>query len=490
MNIVFIFTDTTNQHHLGCYGSRGAKTPHTDRLAAEGMRFDNSYSSSPVCTPARGCVFTGVHAVTNGAWYNDATPYSNVKMMGEVFAEAGCKVGYSGKWHLDGGLYLGLGKAQGGFPQEWWYDGRCYADDIGPEMEKRWRQFTRGGHESMLENAFAAEDCWAHRVTDRAIDFLEKAGDEPFLFVAAFDEPHGPYMCPREYLEAADPGGFEMRPNVHDSLDGKPRHQRIAAAGHVNCEEDLRAHWRYYSACNTFVDDQVGRLVAAVDRLHGDDTIVVFSSDHGEQMGSHGTWGKGYVMYEENIKTPLIVRGPGVRAGGVSRALVGQVDFLPTFCQLAEIDAPAQAQGRSFAPVLRDPNAQTQDYLYVTYTRFGNDGVPSLDTERDASWLIEGRGRMSEFYPSRTVLDGRYKLVVNLLDTDELYDLREDPYEMSNLIDDSLLGDVRTRLHEALLEQMQRTRDPLRSSAWVYRNWSARRDPHRQFSNPAQTGEQ
>ncbi len=481
-NIVFVFTDTTNRHHLGCYGCTGAKTPNTDRLAAEGVRFDNSYSSSPVCTPARGCVFTGVHAVTNGAWYNDATPYSNVKMMGEIFAEAGYKVGYSGKWHLDGGLYLGYGKAQGGFPQEWWYDGKNYVDDIGPEKAKQWKQFARQDWEGMLEMAFESEDCWAHRVTDRAIDFLEKAGDEPFIFVAAFDEPHGPFMCPREYLEAADPAGMEMRPNVGESLEGKPRHQTIMAEGHNNVEEDLRNYWRYYSACNSFVDAQIGRIVEAVDRLHGDDTIIVFSSDHGEQMGSHNTWGKGWVMYEENIKTPLIVRGPCVTKGGVSKSLVGQVDILPSFCEVAGIDIPEQLQGKSFAPILKDPNVVTQDKLYVTYTRFGNDGVPSIDHERDGSFLTSHKGRRGEFYPSRVMLDGRHKLVINLLDTDEFYDLQDDPYEMQNSIDDPAYKDVRDALHDALLDQLQKTRDPIRSAAWVYRPWSDKTDPYGQFT--------
>lgn len=467
-NIVLVLTDTTNRHHMGCYGCGAAVTPTLDRLAAEGVRFDCSYSSSPVCTPARGCIFSGVHAPTNGAWYNDATPYSNVLTMGEVFADAGYRVGYSGKWHLDGGLYLGYGKAQGGFPQRWWYDGKNYTDDIGAEMAARWKGFTRLNGRAQLEGAFRSEDCWAHRVADRCIDFLQTAGDEPFLFVAAFDEPHGPRMAPREYIEASDPSGYEIRPNVRDTLEGKPERHRLLAAGHENPEEDLRSYLRIYGACNTFVDAQLARIVETVDRLHGDDTVLVFTSDHGEQMGSHGCWGKGYMMYDESTRTPLVFRGPGV-APGVNAFPVGQIDLLPTFCELAGIDTPVQAQGRSLVPALKDPGARVNDAVMMTYTRFGNSGEPQRYPDLRAEELE--RERPQDFNPIRAAVDGRYKLVVNLFDRDEFYDLDADPYEMDNRIDDPALAARRDALHEWLLTEMVQTRDPIRCHGFADRPW-------------------
>ncbi|MFP4382184.1 MAG: sulfatase-like hydrolase/transferase [Candidatus Sumerlaeia bacterium] len=472
-NIVFVFTDTTNKHHLGCYGEPGAVTPHTDRLAEEGVRFDRSYCSAPVCTPARGTIMTGLHAPVNGAWYNDATPYRNVPMMGDIFKAAGVKVGYTGKWHLDGGLYNGYGKAEGGFPQEWWYDGKCYVDDIGPEKAKQWKQFARHDYEGMLENAFPAEDCWGHRVTNRAIDFLEKAGDDPFLLCVAYDEPHGPFMAPREFLEAIDPSKFKIRPNVIIGVpEGKPAHQEWVAHGHNNTEEDLRNYWRYYLACNSFIDSELGRLVDAVERLHGDDTYIIFTSDHGEQMGSHGGWGKGYTAYNENINTPLIIKGPNVARGAVSQALAGQIDLLPTLCDMAGIDKPEHLQGRSLMPVLRDPDSKVNEHVFVTYSRFGNDGEPEWDDEHDADHLFVPGKQRSEFYPWRAVVDQRYKLVINLLDTDELYDLEDDPYEMTNRINDPALASERDRLHKILLDELVHSRDPMRCTAWAKRAWS------------------
>lgn len=467
-SVVLILTDTSNRHHLGCYGSEGAITPNIDRMAREGVRFDCSYSSSPVCTPARGCIFTGVHAPVNGAWYNDATPYSNVRMMGEVFGQAGFRVGYSGKWHLDGGLYLGYGQAQGGFPQRWWYDGRNYVDDLGPKMQKKWKAFGGLSFQEKLRQAFEAEYCWARRVTDRCIEFLESADERPFLFVAAFDEPHAPYMVPREYLEAVDSSKFEIRPNVSEQLDDKPEHHRMLAQGHANREEDLRRFLRYYAACQSFVDHQVGRIVDAVDRLHPDDTVIVFTSDHGEQMGSHGCWGKGYMMYDESARTPLIVRGPGV-SRGVADCPGGQIDLLPTFCELGDVPVPDQAQGRSLVPVLQDPAGAVNEAVMMTYTRFGNSGEPRRYPQKDASELMAGRGQ--EFFPIRAAVDGRYKLVINLLDTDELYDLHRDPYEMENRIDDARGAQQRNALHDWLLTEMVQTRDPIRCHGFADRPW-------------------
>lgn len=468
-NIVFIFTDTTNRHHLSCYGGRGMPTPNHDRLASEGVRFDNCYSASPVCTPDRGCVFTGVNTPANGCWYNDATPFKNLPMMGDIFADGGYRVGYSGKWHLDGGLYLGYGRAEGGFPQRWWYDGKNYTDDLGPEKTKIWKAFSRGGWDAMLENAFPEEDCWAHRVVDRAIDFLQTADDEPFLFVAAFDEPHAPFMCPRRFLEAIDPNDYVHRPNVNAPLDGKPEHHKLLAEGHDNAEDDLRDFWRYFAACNAFADYELGRLLDAVERLHGEDTIVVFSSDHGEQMGSHGCWGKGYMMYEESVHTPLMVRGPGIHRGGVATGPVSHVDFLPTFCELAGIEPSRFVQGTSFAPTLADPVVRTREAVMATHTRFGNHSEPRRKNEEDLGEY--DRKATQEFHPIRMAADGRYKLVINLFEIDEFYDLESDPYEMTNRIDDPATAAERDRLHDWLLLEMVQTVDPIRCRRFRDRPW-------------------
>ncbi len=469
-NVVFIVTDTTNKHHLGCYGYENVSTPNHDRLAAEGLCFDRAYSSSPVCTAARGCMFSGLYASANGANYNDATCYRNVPMMGEVASAAGVRVGYTGKWHLDGGLYNGYGKADGGFPQEWWYDGKCYVDDIGPEKAKQWKQFARQDWNGMLENAFDEEDCWGHRVSDRAIDFLETAGDDQFLLCVSFDEPHGPFMCPRRFLEAADPDGLAIPPNVNMSLEDLPEQRKLAAKGHVNSEEDLRRYWRYYSACLSYVDYEIGRVCDAARRLHGDDTIIICTSDHGEQMGSHNTWGKGWAPYNECLAIPLLISGSGVQQGQRPETLAGHIDLLPTICDVLDIQAP-NCHGRSLAPVFESPADVVRDFTCFTHDRFGNDGEPGRHADRTLDDLISDRRRKGAFYPMRGILTARYKLVINLFETDEFYDIQEDPYEMRNLIEDSGLSETRDRLHDQLMLEMTQCGDPMRCPQWYERSW-------------------
>jgi len=391
-------------------------------------------------------------------------------MMGEIVGKEGVRTGYTGKWHLDGGRYNGYGKADGGFPQDWWYDGTNYVEDIGPEKAAQWKQFTRSDWDGMLRLAFDEEDCWGHKVADRAINFLETADNDPFLLCVAFDEPHGPFMCPRRFLEAVDPSKLQLRPNIWDDLEDKPQFRRIVAKGHVNSEEDLRAYWRYYAACNSYVDYEIGRILDTVERLHGPDTVVIFTTDHGEQMGSHGTWGKGYIQYEECLHTPLIVRGKDVAQNAVTDSLASQVDFVATICDLLNIPIPERTHGSSLAPIFRDPSIKVRDFAYFSHNRFGNDGESGRRyPDRTPETLY--KKEKGAFYPMRGVTDGRYKLIVNLFETDELYDLQQDPYEMQNRITDPESAQVRDTLHTALITEMVQTGDPLRCTQWWERYW-------------------
>ena len=465
-NVVFILTDTFNKHHIGAYGCSFAHTPNLDRLATDGLRFDRVYPGSPLCTPARGCIFTGLHAASNGCTFNDATPYRQVPILGEVLRDSGIDMAYTGKWHIEGsGEYLGDGKADGGFPEKWWYDGRNYADDMGPEREALWRRFNQGSWDELLERAFPEKDCWATRLADRAIEFLEQPHDRPFFLCVSMDEPHGPFMSPREYLEQSSAEDFEIRPNVRDDLQDKPAWHRFLTKGHRNVEEDLRFFWRYYSACCTYTDAQIGRIVDAVHQNHGDDTLIVFTSDHGEQMGSHGCWGKGYMMYEESAAVPLIVSGPGVPRGASHPHPVSHLELFPTFLEALALPADPRLHGHSLNPVFENPKTRLREHVMIGHERFGNDGRPGVD-HRPNQPIAQNKG---EYFPIRCVVDDRYKLVINLLETDELYDHQEDPYEMNNRIGDPAMTAIRDRLHQAMLEEMFRTRDPLRGACWIDR---------------------
>ena len=457
LNIVFIMTDTQNREMVGCYGNPGMNTPNLDRLAAEGIRFDRAYTTSPVCTPARGSIFSGLHPQINGAYCNNVAPHRHVPLMGEIFRHFGYRAAYTGKWHLDGAGYFGDGVPGGGFDPDWWYDGKRYADDIGPEMFSRYRAWKSAAQ--LREWGFTEKNMWGHRVADRALDFLNKVGDEPFVLAVSFDEPHGPFVAPPEYWEGYDPAQVPMRPNFGASLDGKPELQRWQVAGkdHPVRPEDWPGFvpgLSRFMGCNSYIDREIGRVIDAVDRLHADDTLILYTTDHGDMQGSHGLHGKGPMMYEEITNVPFIARVPGGPRGAVSSSLVSHIDILPTLLDYAGLEMPPILQGTSLRTVLTDPRATVREYALISWTRFA--------INHDS---------FGEYYPIRCLTDSRYKLAINLLDTDELYDLREDPYEMTNRITDPTLAAERDRLHDALLDEMDRIRDTARSYRWADRPW-------------------
>ncbi len=458
MNFVFIMTDTQNKSMVGAYGNPRVDTPNLDRLAEEGVRFERAYTTCPLCTPARGGIFSGLYPQINGAWCNNIAPHGHIALMGEIFRHYGYRACYTGKWHLDGSAYFGNGEPQGGFEPDWWYDGKRYADDVGPAMFEAYRSCRDA--DDLREAGFTLENIWGHRVTNRAIDFLEKAGDEPFLLICSFDEPHGPFVTPPEYWEKFTGDEIPMRPNCNASIDGKP--EILQVQRRENGEVDWQTFasgpmMRKWYGCNSYIDREIGRVVDAVDRLHADDTMVIYTTDHGGQARSHGLMSKGPMMYEESCNIPFIARVPGGARGAVSRSLISHVDVLPTLLDYAGFERPEVLNGTSLRAVFdcpEDTGNSARECALINFHRFA--------INHDA---------MGEFYPIRCATDGRYKLIVNFLETDELYDLQEDPYEMTNIIDDAQAVPDRDRLHDWLLDEMDRIRDPFRSWHWGSRPW-------------------
>jgi uncharacterized sulfatase len=183
------------------------------------MRFERAFTTCPLCTPARSSIFTGLHPQVNGAWCNNQAPGLNIAHMGAIFRQAGYRAAHTGKWHLDGSGYFGDGEA--GFCEEW---------------------------------------IWGKRVADRAIDFLEKVCEAPFLLVVSFDEPHAPYVPPPEYWEKFGPQDIPRPPNYLASLEGKPEMQRIhheQLHGGRSWDEFSQGLVSFFG-CNHFIDGQIG----------------------------------------------------------------------------------------------------------------------------------------------------------------------------------------------------------------------------------------
>ncbi|MFH1568720.1 MAG: sulfatase-like hydrolase/transferase, partial [Gemmatimonadota bacterium] len=299
--VVFIMTDSQRKDMVGCYGNPEMRTPHLDRLASEGVRFDRAYCAQPVCGPGRAAIFTGTYPHTNGSWGNCMPLGDNVKTVGQRLRDHGIRTAYVGKWHLDGGDYFGLGRCPDGWAPEFWYDMRNYLEELSPEDRVRSRQVSTNRDPGLTEDF-----TFGHRCASRARDFLAQHGNEDFLLVVSFDEPHDPYLCPRPYAEMFRGYEFPKSRNVWDTLEGKPEHQRAWAGARLGQDRDaVRILAPDYLGCNAFVDHEIGRVLEAVDE-RAPEALVIYISDHGDFLQSHCLGGKGPAAYDEIANTPCI----------------------------------------------------------------------------------------------------------------------------------------------------------------------------------------
>jgi uncharacterized sulfatase len=454
--IILIMTDTQRKDMLGCYGNAEIKTPNLDKLASEGLRFERAYTCSPVCGPARSALFTGTYPHTNGSWGNSMPLGANVKTVGQRLRDRGIHTAYIGKWHLDGGDYFGLGHCPDGWDSEYWYDMRCYLEELSEEERYRSRQVGTNRAPDLTEDF-----TYAHRCSNRAIDFLDRCGAEDFLLVVSYDEPHHPYLCPRPYSEMYRGAAFPKSPNVWDSLADKPEHHRIWAGDRLAVDKDeLIIEPADLMGCNSFVDAEIGRVLAAIDRFTPG-ALVIYTSDHGDMLFSHSLDNKGPAMYDEITNVPFLVRWPGrTPCGSVSELPVSQVDVVPTVLEFMGLEPPRLLEGSSLLPMFEAPDTVIHDAVFIEFHRYEIDH--------------DGFGG---FQPIRACFDGRYKLVINLLTSDELYDLDNDPYEMVNLIESEAHSAIRNELHDRVLDWMNGTRDPFRGYYWECRPWRADAQP-------------
>ncbi|MDA0989442.1 MAG: sulfatase-like hydrolase/transferase [Verrucomicrobia bacterium] len=450
--IILIMTDTQRKDMLGCYRSTGLQTPHLDQLAESGMRFERAYCCDPVCGPARSALFTGQFPHTNGSWGNTMPLGDTVKTLGQRLTQAGIHAAYVGKWHLDGGDYFGMGRCPDGWDADYWYDMRNYLESLSPEDRVRSRDAATN------RSGIDADFTFAHRCSDRAISFLDNHVADDFLLVVSYDEPHHPFLCPEPYASMYADYMFPKTPAYGDDLKEKPEHQQVWAGDHFGEPADERDGRMInpvdFFGCHSFVDFEIGRVLGAIDvRCPG--ALAIYTSDHGDLLGHRGIDGKGPALYDDLTNIPLLVRWPGrTPAGSVCNHPVSHIDFVPTILDVFGIQPSRVLDGQSQLATFRDPTVQVNDYIFSEYGRY----------EIDHDYF-------GGFQPIRCVFDGRYKLVINLLTSDELYDLHEDPYELTNRIGDQEMSGNRNRLHDRLIRWMNESRDPFRGYYWLRRPW-------------------
>lgn len=448
--VVFIMTDTTRKDMLGCYGNEQMKTPALDKLAKEGIKYTNAYSCQPVCGPARSAIFTGISPHNNGVSANCLPLGKNIKTIGEYLSLNHIKASYIGKWHLDGGDYFGNGICPKGYDPNYWYDMKCYLDELTPEQRIKSRNPQTSFDEDLTEDF-----TYASRCTKRALDYLDKNYQDDFLMVVSYDEPHGPCICPKPWNDMYESFTWPDNPNFEDDLSQKPLMQRLWSKDdiHKSAKEINKpsAMLSLFLGCNSFVDNQIGQVINKVNQLCPD-ALIIYTSDHGDMLGNHRLQMKNAACYKEIANIPLIIKGGACNQ--TCEHMASHIDIAPTILDYFNIPIPKVLEGKSMLKQINDPSIKINDAVFTEWTRYEQDH--------------DGFGGMQLM---RAITTKEYKLVIHLCDSDEFYDLQQDPYEVKNLINDANYKEARDKLHDMLLAHMNDTRDVMRGYQWACRPW-------------------
>ncbi len=428
-NLLFVFADQMRGMDLGCAGNAQVQTPHMDRLAAEGMRFTHAYANCPVCTPSRAGLLTGKYPLTCRVIANDLPLPEDERTIGEVCRDAGYRTGYVGKWHLDGvprSRFTPPGPRRHGF--DYWrvfnchhqyFQGKYFADE--PEVQHL------DGYEPVGQ-------------TDLCLDFLRQDDDRPFCLFLSFGPPHDPYdQVPEEYRARYDPDKIELRPNFKPIPPG-PRD--------ISGQRDPRVTLANYYAAITALDEQLGRLLDALQELGlAENTIVVYSSDHGDMLWSQGRMKK-QQPWEESALIPFLIRWPGhIPAASTCDSLLSVVDLAPSLLSLMGLPGLPGAEGADFSPAMLGGSGPDPESVFLC-------DVVTMD-EAHRQGLREWRGVRTRRHTYARFADGEGWM---------LYDNKNDPYQLNNLIAEPSAASTRDHLEHELRSWLDRTRDSC--AAW------------------------
>ncbi len=444
-NILWYCTDQQRFDTIGALGNPHAQTPTMDRLVREGVAFTHAYCQSPICTPSRASFLTGlyptrVHCTRNG---NESFP-DWPPLITKQIAESGYECGLIGKFHLTSAGHRTEPRLDDGYsywkfshaPRDDWPHGHDYAEWVSAQGEDL----------DSLRNSPDRVPTELHQTTwasEMAIDFINQPRQQPWLLSVNVYDPHPPFIPPRSYFERFDPStlpGPHFRPS---DLDQQAKFKNIDFQGSVQTpdQRDACTIQAQYYAMIAQIDDQLARVMQVLEVTgQADNTVIIFTSDHGESLGDHGLLEKGCRFYEGLVRVPLIFHAPArFQQGLQSHALVELLDKTATIVELCGLDPPEYQQGRSLLPILRGESSPDHHRDFVRCEYFD-----ALD-----SHFTGGSGTFATMYRNR-----RYKLCVyhghNL---GELYDLEQDPWEFDNLWDDPAHQQTKLELLHASFDQ-------------------------------------
>jgi arylsulfatase A-like enzyme len=436
-NILILFSDDQRYDTLSGLGHPEVKTPNLDRLMKRGTAFDHAFimggTIGAICVPSRAMLLTGqsLFHVHDSIIAPDKAPSARQRpfeMFPETFHRAGYTTFGTGKWHNGPKLYARAFERGGPIM----FGGMSDHDKV-PVMD-----YDPAG-EYPKAKVRTGEKFSSELFSDAAVRFLrEYKEDKPFLMYVAYTAPHDPRTPPQDYVAMYPAEHTKLPPNFlpqHPFDNGEMKVRDEMLAPWPRTPETIRRHIAEYYGMITHMDAQIGRVLAALQESgKADNTIVVFAGDNGLAVGQHGLLGK-QNLYDHSIRVPLILAGPGVPRGKRTSAMCYLLDLFPTLCDLTGVEAPATVEGRSLAPVLRGRSETARDSIFAAY----RDVQRTVRTERWKLILYQVSGR-------RTV---------------QLFDIRNDPWEMKNLAQDPQHAGRLEEMRGLLRDWMKRVDDPL-----------------------------
>lgn len=434
-NVLFIMSDDLNTALSG-FGHPQCKTPELDRLATRGLKFENMHCQYPVCGASRASLMSGLYPYTNRTLGNAGTlrgNMPNVLTLSQMFRKNGYRVGRVSKiYHMGIPREIIAGTAERDDPHSWDEVVNIKApEQHAPGVSTQWSPIDKGSQ--TFEGVVAEGNDLVHAdglAAEAAIKFLKKHHERPFFLAVGFVRPHVPLVAPKKYFDLYNRKAMKAPIVPENDLDDVPKIIRNYKANvrYGVTPELHKGLLQAYYASVSYMDAQAGKVIRALEALgHKDDTIIVFSSDHGYLLGEHHKFQKQH-LFEESTRVPFIISVPWMKDqhGEGTKKITELVDLYPTIADLAGLTPPSDLQGQSLVPLLKDPASKNwkKDSAF-TISRNGGESIRTYDW-RYIHW---GHGKNGQ----------------------ELYDLKADPREITNLAGNPKYADQLKRMKSKLL---------------------------------------
>jgi len=392
-NVLFLHCDELSSWGLSCYapglkavpnyGKTVVPTPHIDRLAAEGAIFHNFFTNSAVCTPSRGCIFTGRYPHAHGAYTNNVPMNRDEVTLARLLASSGYDTGYCGKWHLDGPPRPGFMKPDRSMG---------FADCRYMFNRGHWKELQEQPNGDPIDpKGYAAIGDEKSFTTDylatKTIEFISRSRTKPFFWVVSWPDPHPPFTVRAPYADMYKPedmpaphtyqSGDAMGADADEAAQDKPAQGKAGKkAARIGGDDRLKAAKARYCGLVKCIDDNVGRILDVLRQKNLlDRTLIIFTTDHGEYMGEHNLMGKNQ-WYRTAYRIPLLVRWPkAIRPGTVVDGFVTNVDVQQTVCGLIGLKPCGREQGRDASPLLRGRTAPWEDVAWIHHSSLQGAGL-------------------------------------------------------------------------------------------------------------------